>query len=147
MANYKDMSSQSGQSEDESKKRKFRSSPFYEDDLRTQASSSMGSNLDPDLFRHHTFAPAAIKPSQLSFEFQQKPKVIKTELTLDDDLVDFISKADSKVAEIRDEDIIFDNEQNRKRKYRLKKKKNIDENDSPDPARKQTAANLQSIEN
>jgi len=40
-------------------------------------------------------------------------------------------KADQSIVAIKDEDIIFD-DANKKKRYRLKKRKNVDDNDSPE---------------
>lgn len=53
------------------------------------------------------------------------------ELDINDDLLDYIMKADQSIVAIKDEDIIFD-DANKKKRYRLKKRKNVDDNDSPE---------------
>lgn len=53
------------------------------------------------------------------------------EFDINDDLLDYIMKADQSIVAIKDEDIIFD-DANKKKRYRLKKRKNVDDNDSPE---------------
>lgn len=60
---------------------------------------------------------------------------------MDDDLVEFISKADNKIVAIRDEDITFDDNFKKKR-YRIKINKRLEENESPDNNRKMTLASM-----
>ncbi len=60
---------------------------------------------------------------------------------MDDDLVEFISKADNKIVAIRDEDITFDDNFKKKR-YRIKINKRLEETESPDNNRKMTMANM-----
>jgi hypothetical protein len=54
---------------------------------------------------------------------------------LKDELVDYISKADSQIAAIRDEDIAIDDNY-RKKRYRIKINKRLEENESPEVMRK-----------
>ncbi|CAD8200306.1 unnamed protein product [Paramecium pentaurelia] len=88
------------------------------------------------------------KEHQQEFKSNTLPKRIQTDdsIKLNDDLVEFISKADNQIVAIRDEDITLDDNYKRKR-YRIKINKKFEENESPDINRKQTFASLNQQEN
>ncbi|CAD8109421.1 unnamed protein product [Paramecium sonneborni] len=88
------------------------------------------------------------KQHQQELKTNSLPKRIQHDdsIKLNDDLVEFISKADSQIVAIKDEDITLEDNYRRKR-YRIKINKKMEENESPDIYRKQTMNSLNQQEN
>ncbi|CAD8208094.1 unnamed protein product [Paramecium octaurelia] len=79
------------------------------------------------------------KEHQQEFKNSKLHKTLQNEdsIKLNDDLVEFITKADTQISVIKDEDILLGDNYTRKRQ-RNKNTKNAEENESPDVHRKQT---------
>ncbi|CAK61405.1 unnamed protein product (macronuclear) [Paramecium tetraurelia] len=91
--------------------------------------------LASDLIQLEKEHQQEFKNSKLHKTFQNEESI-----KLNDDLVEFITKADAQISVIKDEDILLGDNYTRKRQ-RIKNNKNVEENESPDVHRKQTMVN------
>ncbi|CAD8085778.1 unnamed protein product [Paramecium primaurelia] len=141
-----------------------RSKIYSEDVSNIKYNNNVQSNLTSEQYTFNQYSNNNLQNSVIGFlasdlihlekehyqEFKnnklQKRIQIDDSIKLNDDLVEFISKADNQISIIKDEDILIGDNYKRK-KQRIKNTKNIEENESPDVHRKQTMINTKQQEN
>ncbi|CAD8198564.1 unnamed protein product [Paramecium pentaurelia] len=139
-------------------------SKIYSEDVSNIKYNNVQSNLTSEQYTFNQYSNNNLQNSIIGFlasdlihlekehqqEFKnnklQKKIQIDDSIKLNDDLVEFISKADNQISIIKDEDILIGDNYKRK-KQRIKNTKNIEENESPDVHRKQTLVNTKQHEN